>query len=359
LKETDKLNSESNFMISPLSVAMALGMTYNGAENQTKQAFEQTLRYDGMSRSDINRIHGDLLTYLLKADPKVAMEIANSIWVDHLFTLMKAFADTNTYYYKAEVASVDFSSPGAEDIINNWVSDKTHDKITSIIDEIPSSAVMYLINAIYFYGTWTMKFDRDQTSDMAFTYGDETTGTVKAMKIKADVDYYGNDLFSAIELPYGDGKFVMDVLLPDEGNTVTDVIDWLALHSDGKWFDDFHKANDLLIRLPKFKFEYETLLNKPLQNMGLAIAFSGNADFSGMLENAKNLAISRVIHKTYIGVDEKGTEAAAVTAVEIELTSAGPGASFIVNRPFLFIIREKETASVLFTGKVGRPAWEE
>ncbi len=355
LRVTDSLNNRDNYMISPLSVAMALGMTYNGAANETKQAFEHTLRLDGLSRSEINRIHGDLLTWLVRADPEVTLEIANSIWVDHLYTIMKSFADTNMYYYHATVSSLDFSDSRAVETINDWVTEKTHGKITRLLNEIPPEAAMYLINAIYFNGTWKYAFDADKTSDLAFYPGNSPSVNVRAMQMKSDVEYFRNDIFSAIELPYGKGNFVMDVLLPSGDHSVSDVTAWLVDNNDGSWLENFSEARDLLVKLPKFKFKYETLLNEALKDMGLDIAFTRAADFSGMLEKLKSLAISRVIHKTYIDVNEKGTEAAAVTGVEISYTSVREPSSFIVDKPFLFIIRESGTGAVLFTGKVGRP----
>ncbi len=358
LYETDKLNEKDNYMISPLSVAIALGMAYNGSENDTRLAFEHTLRLNGLSRHEINRIHGDLQNYLKKADGNVNFEIANSIWVNYLYTLNQSFADTNSYYYHAEVANIDFFSGNAEDIINSWVSDNTHEKILSVIDEIPGDAVMYLINAIYFNGPWKYAFDEDETAGMGFHYDDGTAGNVMTMRMESDVKFYSNDTFKAIQLPYGNGNFVMDVILPDDNKTVSDATLWLTGHNDGKWFDDFNEAKGLLIKLPKFKFEYDNLLNDPLTEMGLGIAFTGSADFSSMFEDLKSLAISKVIHKTYIDVSEKGTEAAAVTAIEMETTSAMEPSSFIVDKPFLFTIREKNTGAVIFTGKVGRPVYE-
>ncbi len=359
LTETDRVNTEDNFMISPLSVSMALGMAYNGAEGETKQAFETTLEMDGLDRYDLNRIHGDLRNYLIKADPKVTLAIANSIWVRNPYTILKSFADTNALYYHAEVANIDFSANDAARIINNWVSGNTNGKITSIIDDIPVDAVMYLINAIYFNGSWKTAFDRDKTGEMTFHYSDGTTGQVTAMQMKAGMDYLRKDLFSAVELPYGNGSFVMDVFLPAEGKSVTDVIGWLADNPDSSWVNDFNKAGELLIKLPKFRFGYKTLLNEPLKDMGLTVAFTPAADFSGMLEETQDLEISRVIHKTWIDVNEKGTEAAAVTAVEISSTSVAEPLAFIADHPFLFVIREKKTGAVLFTGKVGRPVYEE
>jgi serpin B len=360
-KEMNSFVSSDNWMISPVSVAMALGMTYNGAEGNTKTAFEETLRLQGFTREEINAIHGDLIRYLSNADPKVTMEIANSIWAHHLYTLKKQFADTNSYYYNAEIRNIDFFNGLSEDLINSWVSDKTHGKIPGIIDAIPSDAVMYLINALYFYGTWTYQFDEAKTADMPFYYEGGTTGNVKAMQMQADLNCYYDDDFVAVDLPYGDKKFSMIVLLPNRGIGADAVTEALDINRWETITRSMSKVSSVHLYLPKFTFSYDTLLNDPLINMGLGSAFSG-ADFSGMLEDPVSLEISRVIHKTFIDVNEEGTEAAAVTAIEIRLTSAGPGSDYTViqvDRPFIFAIREKASNAIVFMGKVGRPEYSE
>ena len=344
-----------NVMISPLSVAMALGMTYNGAAGETKTAFEETLRLNGFTRDEINNIHKTLLLYLLEADPKVVLEIANSIWYSQDFEVLKSFIDTNRLYYQAEVKDLNFSAPGAKDIINNWVALKTHDKIKDILDVIPPDAVMYLINAIYFNGMWTYKFDAKDTYNSAFTKEDQSTAQIDYMKMEGDTYYLNNDLFSAVELSYGNKKFSMCFILPHEDKVIADVLNLLTLENYSSWMTELTEKT-VEVNIPKFKFGFKELLNNPLMDMGLDVAFSGMADFTGINPEG-DLFISRVIHQSFVDVNELGTEAAAATVVEISRTSIPLVTVFKADRPFLFVIREKSSNAILFMGKVGLPEY--
>jgi len=346
-----------NIMISPVSVAVALGMTYNGAEGDTKTAFEETLRFSGYSREEINTIHQALINHILQADPKVIMEIANSIWYRQGFNVLQSFIDTNTLYYNAEVAGLDFGDPAAKDIINNWCAVKTHDKIKDVLDYISPQAVMYLINAIYFNGTWTYQFDEKDSYTGTFTKEDNAQTDANYMKMQTDIAYLSNDLFSAVDLPYGNEKFSMSVFLPKPGKTTSDIVEQLSLPNFTEWTSGFSEQ-EVVVTLPKFKFGYKELLNNPLKDMGLGIAFSDLADFTG-INPGGDILISRVIHQSFIDVNEKGTEAAAVTVVEMEFTSAGPDDKiyFTANHPFIFVLREKTSNAILFIGRVGEPVY--
>lgn len=357
LNEILQSEESENFMISPLSVSMALGMTYNGADGDTKTAFEQTLRLNGFTRTEINYIHSILLNHLVKVDPKVTMKIANSIWLNDLFSYQEAFADTNRYYYQAQMNSLDFSDPGSVDVINNWVDEKTNGKITEVLDQIPAEAVMYLINALYFYGNWTYQFDENEGFQIKFNYKDGTAAMVDAMSMTSDLQLYENNAFKMIELPYGNKKYSMLLVVPEQAYEVEDVSNLLDNESLNEYTSNLQEVNEVLLEMPKFKYEYKTLLNEALINMGLDIAFSGNAEFPLMVNESIDLAISRVIHKTYIDVNEKGTEAAAVTVVEMEYTSIGEPDKITVDRPFLYIIREKTSNAIVFMGKVGDPEY--
>lgn len=352
---------EENFMISPVSVAIALGMTYNGADGETKSSFEETLRLNGMSRHDINYIHGALIKHLLKADPKVTMEIANSIWMNKYYTLLQEFADTNVYYYDAAINNLNFSDPGAVDIINNWISDKTHDKINNVLDFIPAEAVMYLINALYFNGTWKYEFE-EQNVPMDFHFSDGSSSELQVMEMESDLNVYSDEKFTMFDLPYGDDKYTMTVLLPGEEFTTDDLSDELTLENWNEWLNGMQKKG-VHLKMPKFKYDYKVLLNDALINMGLEIAFTDNAEFPLMVEETNNLAISRVIHQTFVDVNEKGTEAAAVTVVEVSLTSTGPGGGgplqIRVDKPFIYVIREKQSNALVFMGRVGDPVYQE
>ena len=353
----EKEDQDKNLMISPLSTEMALSMTYNGAGGETKKAFEEVLHVNDMPLGDLNQTMYDLREALTTVDPLVTMEIANSIWYRMGFHVEDAFLDINRKYYDAEVKALDFNDPESVHTINGWVDDKTHHKIPEIIDQIDPMSVMFLINAIYFNGTWKYRFDKENTHPMDFHVTPDRTIQVDMMNQKGDFLFTNNELFSAIELPYGRGNFSMVFLLPKPDKTLQELADSLTPENWENWTGSFQTKNDFEIYVPKFTFDYKKKLNDALQAMGLEIAFSGNADFSGINPDA-DLYISEVRHKTFIKVDEKGTEAAAVTSVEIRLTSVGPEAAFILNRPFLFVIKEKFTNAILFIGRVSEPSDE-
>ncbi len=349
--------AEKNLMISPLSVELALAMTYNGAAGTTKEAFEKVLHVAELPTRDLNTALHDLTKALLEVDPLVTMEIANSIWYRNDFSVEEAFLETNKKYFDAEVRPLDFSNPHSKEIINGWVDEKTHHKIPEIIDDIDPSSFMFLINAIYFNGTWKYKFDKEKTTRRPFHITPETTVEVPTMTQKGDFPYTANDLFSAIELPYGRGNYSMIFILPMPEKNLGDVTEALTPDNWEQWINAFDTLNDLTIYIPKFTFSYKKKLNDPLIDLGLGVAFSGNADFSGINPDL-DLYISEVRHKTFIKVDEKGTEAAAVTSVEIRYTSAGPEYTFLLDRPFLFVIKEKYTGAILFIGRVSNPTEE-
>jgi len=350
--------TDSNTMISPLSVSLALAMTYNGALGDTKKAMEETMYLNDLSVEQINESFETLMEALMSVDPKVTMEIANSIWYRENYPVIEDFIQVNRNYYDAEVRSMDFGDPQAIDIINQWCADKTHNKIKKILDVIPGNAVMYLINALYFNGAWKYEFDKSKTGKELFYLGDGTSEQIDMMHMEADVGYLNNELFSAIELPYGRGNYSMVCMLPREDLSVNDVIAGITEEKWNEWMDHFTETG-CRIGLPKFKFEYFNLLNDALKSMGMEIAFSQGADFSNIVEGG-GIWISRVLHKTFIEVDEKGTEAAAVTAVEMrEVSAPGGPRNITFNRPFLFAIREVTTNTIVFLGKFVEPAQKE
>ncbi len=347
-------SSTANEFVSPTSIAMALAMTYNGARGETKRAMEEALYKQGLTTEEINSGYKSLLNALKSIDERVILEIANSIWYDdQKITVLQSFIDENQDVYNAEIQKLDFNSAAAVDIINGWVEDKTHGKIPTIIETIPEDMVMYLINAIYFNGKWTRKFDKAQTADGLF-YPQEGSGvTVKFMKQTQKFQAAEKELFRIVELPYGRGNFAMVVVLPEADKTIQDIMPLLTSENWNAWMSDMHeKSVDL--QLPRFTYSYKNKLNDELSGLGMGVAFSDMADFSG-ITGEPNLRISEVIHKSFVKVDEEGTEAAAVTSVGIELTSVPDNVLFHVNRPFIFAIREKTTGTVLFLGKVSNP----
>jgi serine protease inhibitor len=357
-KILDYQDSDSNIIISPISAALALAMTYNGADGATKTAMEVSLRKEGFTDEEINKMYHDLIGALVSVDPHVTLDIANSIWYRNTFYVEQDFINTNQDFYDAEVRALDFGDPSARDIINNWVEEKTNDKIKDIIKQVSPSTVMFLINAIYFNGTWTYEFDKDYTADNDFYLSGGSIIQVPTMHVTGNLRYAENNIFSAVELFYGGGSYSMVILLPNYGKTVDDIVSELASDKWADWTGSFAEE-EVSVSLPKFKFEFGDSLNKPLTDMGMGVAFDpGEADFS-KINPDEQIFISMVKQQAYIDVNEEGTEAAAATVVEMELTAMPDGIQyFTVNRPFLFVIKEKDTNSIIFIGRVMKPRYK-
>lgn len=361
LKEVNaELQEGKNLMISPLSISLALAMAYNGADGDTKTQMEIMLHKAGFSAEQINQTYKTLVEALASHDPKVKLSIANAIFHHENFSVKSKFISTNQTYYNAEVEALNFNNSSATlNRVNGWVQDNTNNKIEKIIESVSPGDVMYLINAIYFNGKWTYRFEKDQTTDRIFTTttGDELQ--VPTMKLgKTTLNYTGTTEFQLLELPYGSKKYSMLIFLPNESFTTDDVIESMDQSSLTTWINNL-KENKLQVYLPKFEFAYEKSLVDNLKNLGMIDAFDALlSDFSGISDQA-DLFISEVKHKSYIKVDEKGTEAAAVTGITFETTSAGPEPIFNINRPFVFAIREKDTNALLFMGKVNNPLLDE
>lgn len=343
-----------NLFISPLSVSIALGMTLNGAKGSTRTDMENALKLQGLTITEINETYKNMIDYLLVVDPKVIFEIANSIWYRNTFSVEADFLKINQDYFYASVNPLDFENPGSVNTVNNWVSANTHDKIKTIIDEIKPEDVMFLINAIYFKGNWRSKFDPANTKQKTFYLEGGTTKETPMMIQKGTFNYFSNDLFQSVEMPYGNSRFNMYVLLPRQNKTTGDIILQLNSTNWDNWMNTYSPTDDIEIQFPKFKFEYEKSLNEALSAMGMGIVFTDQADFTGINGNG-GLLITEVKHKTFVEVNEEGTEAAAVTSVGVGTTSAPEITYFTVNKPFIFVIAEKQTKSIVFIGKVLEP----
>jgi serpin B len=259
-------------------------------------------------------------------------------------------------YFGAKVAGLDFSDPKAKDIINAWVDENTNGKIKKIVERISPLNVMFLINAIYFKGTWTYQFDESGTYDDQFYLPDNSTTQCKMMAQKEEYPYFDTDQFQAIDLPYGDGLYSMIIILPKQNTGIDDVIHSMDQATWNNWDKKFEKQEGNIF-LPRFKLEYEIKLNDVLKLLGMEIAFSGSADFTRMFKPG-GLFIDEVNHKTFVEVNEEGTEAAAVTSVGISMESGSGSEGFFmhVNRPFVFVIRENHSGTILFIGKIVDPA---
>jgi serpin B len=344
---------DTNLFISPLSVSMALGMTYNASAGATREAMEDALAVQGLTPEEINEAYRGLIDILTSLDPKVTMDIANSIWYRNGLSVNNTFKALCSKYFDADFRGLDFSDPSSVSVINAWVKEQTRNKIPRILDAIKDSDVMFLINAVYFKGDWTYQFKPELTSPGPFYVSGSEEITCDFMRQHMEVAYAGAGNYSAIDLPYGNGEFSMTILLPDASSSTDDMI---AQIDDDSWtiLLESLKKEEMDIALPKFTQEYKLKLNDVLIAMGMAIAFSpGEADFSGLSDDGQ-FFIDKVLHKTYVKVDEEGTEAAAVTSVEIGVTSAPPHV-FVADRPFVYVIRDKHTDAILFVGKTVRP----
>jgi serine protease inhibitor len=353
--EVNAHEGDKNIFVSPLSVAMALGMTYNGAAGTTQQAMQEVLGLQGMDLQEVNESYRSLIDLLQNLDPVVEFVLANSIWYGHTMTFEQDFLDLNQTYFDAEVTPIDFSAPSASQTINGWVNDKTNGRISEIVpDPVPADVVMYLINAIYFKADWTYQFDKSRTQAAPFHLIDGSEVTVDMMEHEAEmpVRFLWNADLTAVELSYGGDAYVMTILLPSEPDGINTLLDGLTQENWSAWLDQLY-AGEVYVRLPKFTLEYELQMNDVLTALGMGVAFSpGAADFTRMYAPG-GIWIDEVKHKSFVKVDEEGTEAAAATSVAMVCSAP---LTFLVDRPFVFVLREKLSGTILFMGKVVDPS---
>lgn len=362
LGNTCENNTTENIFISPLSVSIALSMTANGATGTTAEAMADVLKFSGIEPAELNQTMADIQTALELADSSVKMTIANSLWGHRGVQFNEGFFERNRHFYGAEVSTLDFASPEALPTINGWVSDSTNGLIDKILDRISRDAVLYLINAIYFKGQWTIEFDPSRTEPLPFHRADGGDVSVPMMNQSDSYRYAEDDIAQVVRLPYGKDRLAMYVFLPRPSRSLNEFLDGLDEETWTAWMARLvHVEGD--VRLPRFKIEYECTLNDGLIAMGMGVAFSPEAaNFSGMLadsESSEDLYISLVKHKAVVDVNEEGTEAAAVTAVEIERTSIEVPRdrfTFTADRPFFFAIRDDLTGSIVFMGTLHDPS---
>ncbi len=362
----ESVADDANLFISPMSISYALAMALNGADGTTRDAIALTMELAGMPQEDIDVSNKQLMSFLTAADSSVTFDIANSIWYRSGLPIRDEFITTNQTYFDASVQGLDFGAPGAAGTINAWVKKSTRDKISQIVSPpIDPQTIMFLINAIYFKGSWSTKFIKEATQDHPFYLIDGSTENCRMMSARQKYAYFDNGEFQAIRLPYGDSAFSMLVFLPRDTAGVNALITDLDDDAWSQWRKNFY-VTKVDFGLPRFKFEYSVTLNDILKNMGMTLAFEPRqAGFGRMVHldqlQGENVYISDVKHKTFLQVDEEGTEAAAVTSITMALTSAAPMPPpiMIVDHPFLFAIEEKSSGSLIFIGKVMKPVWTE
>jgi len=358
-KVTSKNEKNENLMISPASIAIALSIAMNGACGETREAFKQTLNLEDMELDEINNIFKVLAERIVTKSEKVELRIANSIWSRKELKLKESFVENNKKYYDSEISSLDFSNPRSVEIINKWVNKKTNGKIPSIINSISPQDLILILNAIYFNGKWEIQFDKSNTKKETFYSFNGNEIKVPMMRIEdKNFRYTENDEFSGVFLPYADKEKIMVILLP-RNKKIDKFIEELTWEKLKDWLSDFSMRKGTVI-IPRFKFETFTILNNILSELGLTTALKSSADFCGMFENMdRNAYITNVIHKTYIDVNEEGTEAAAVTGIMVgtALQHKEPEPFvFKADKPFFFMILDNRTRLVLFTGVLLDPS---
>ncbi len=347
---------DSNVFISPLSASFALGMTFNGTALETRDEMREALQYGDLTTDEINQSYKNVLEILTQLDPTVVFEIANGIWYREGKPVKQAYVDLCQQYFNSLVEEVNFQDPAVLNMINDWVSEATHGHIDTIITPpVSGDLALLLANAIYFKGSWTHLFDTSDTKTESFFLRDQSQTDCRMMHRDDTVLFLANNLFQAVDLPYGDEAFSMTVLLPSYGHTTDDIMAQLTADNWASWMDQFSEQ-EIQLSLPKFRFEYETGLNDMLKAMGMPRAFApGMAQFYDMFDDSIGW-IDTVFQKAFVQVDESGTEAAAVTVVAV-YDSMYPG--LYANRPFIFMIRERVSETILFMGKIENPVWDE
>jgi serpin B len=351
---------QKNLCVSPLSIDLAVLLVQNGAAGTTKLGIASTLGLAKDNPDQVNEAARNLRTVLLTADPKVKLLLANSLWTQKGASFKPEFLDSDSKFFHADVSDVDFGTPAGVKTINDWVSQKTMGKIPTIIDGPQPGMKLFALNAVYFKGSWTDPFNKSSTKDGDFTTVDYNKIQAPLMHRTGRFGYSESAGAQLLSIPYGSGRLSMVLYLP---KTVSDVV-FYAKSLDAKtWAQWMSGLRDqtVVVTMPKFKVEYNGLLNEPLEQLGMSDAFSANkADFSGMTGN-KGLYISKVIHRVTAEVNEEGTEASAATGIGMMATSPGPGYQpppppvFVADHPFLYAIRDNGTGAILFTGLLYDP----
>ncbi len=351
MKALNEEDEEENIFISPISISTALSMTYQGAREETKEEMAEVLGYGGMEDEVLRESYEEFLTYLAALDPDIELNIGNSIWYREGEAIEEDFLTINKGVFDASVEEIDFSDDRAADIINDWIEGATEGKIERMLEgPIPGNVIMYLINAIYFNGEWAVPFEEEQSFEREFT---SITGEIQntmMMKRNGEVEYGEGENYKSVRMPYGENEnTAMYVILPTEELSINE---FLRRIDNTKWQEiknSISPAQDVELQIPRFEMEYGIKsLKDALIKLGMSTPFEMNANFDGI---RSGIFIEEVLHKAVIEVNEQGSEAAAVTIVEMEESAAMDPLNFIADRPFIFIIANDEADSILFMGK--------
>lgn len=337
---------DRNIFISPASIFAALSILHNGASGETAAKMSEVMAHAGVKSGDLNRLYEDLLK-TVKGQSAVKLHLANSLWMRQGVMFLKDFVETALKVFEAETGEITTAKA-----MNDWISKKTEGKIADVVKEVPVDAILFITNAIYFKGTWAKQFDKKLTKEKDFNLGDGGKQKAMFMRQSGKYRYFSGDGVRIVRLPYGGKSLAMYIFLPEKD--LESFYKKLDAAKFSQWLKGMRKKEGT-IELPRFKFRYENLLNKSLEGIGMGIIFTGKADFSKMVKDAKNVFVSKAIHSAFIEVNEEGTEAAAATVIQmskgIEMMEEAPF-YMVVDRPFFFTIMEEETGTILFMGSI-------
>ncbi|MUV36742.1 Serpin A12 [Lentibacillus sp. JNUCC-1] len=357
VKQVDP-DDQGNIFLSPASIFMALSLAYNGADGTTQSDMAAVMNIGEISLEEFNKANASLLAAIHRSSEDIVLNVANAMWINNKHQFQNTFAEQTGDYFNAETEAIDINDPDSADEINRWVQQATNDHIKQIVEPpLDPSTVALLVNAIYFNGKWMHEFDPKDTKTETFHFPDGSEKDHEFMLLQEELSYFEHEDFQAVTLPYGVGEVSMNIILPKAHINLDAFIAKISGDAWNKWQDQF-KSREGTLKLPKFKVDYETSLVEPLQKLGMTAAFQPEkAEFPHMIEDHASLFISDVMHKTYINVNEEGTEAAGVTSVEITETSATVGQPFemMVNKPFLITITDNDTGANLFIGAIKNP----
>lgn len=352
-------NDEGNIFISPISLFMALSMVFNGSDGGTKEEIARVLQVDGMEAAELNQANASLMNLLHKQSSQVQLNVANSIWLNKNYHFQTDFSKNNKNYFSAKIQEIDILDPQSPKTINRWVKDQTNGKIEEIVESpLDSDLVAILINAIYFKGNWQYEFDPNLTEERPFYLQNGTSKDIPFMSLHEKLAYMENEIFQAVSLPYGKNnhEMSMEIFLPRENIGLEELKKLLTQENWRKWNSQFNEKEGSVL-LPKFQLEYEASLKETLKKLGMNTAFEKGANFSKMIQEDDPIWISQVKQKTFLDINEKGTEAAAATSAEMVTESFNTDGPFHmeINRPFVITITENKSQTILFIGAIANP----
>ncbi|MGV3486979.1 MAG: serpin family protein [Tuberibacillus sp.] len=348
-------DENGNLFMSPLSLWMALSMVYNGAGGVTQTEMAKVMDAEGIDMGDFNQANASLMSIFNSEAKPGWISIANSIWLNDQYHFQKSFAKDSRAFYKADLEEINMADPKNLKKINGWVNQATNGKIKQVIDNIDSSLAALIINALYFKGEWSQKFNKSLTVNNPFILANGSSKELPLMSLTGNLAYMENEDFQAVALPYTDGKRSMKIFLPKEGTDLKAFAKKLTSENWESWNNEFQEKRGTVL-LPRFQVEYEAEWKEALKELGMKTAFDDRANLTKIIQEDDPLSISFIKQKTYLNVNEDGSEAAAATSVGI-VANAYVGNSFKmeVKRPFFLAITDNDTGAILFMGFILNP----